>query len=106
MVKAVILIPTADNDGHPFSRRDWRELEQRLSQLAGGFTREGDVVGQWTGDDGRVYRDRSRRYVVALPSWMALPAFLEAARWTADWFRQEAIYIEVAGIPEVIPRAR
>jgi hypothetical protein len=59
------------------------------------------VVGAWE-SAGRRYRDRSRRYTLALGSWLDLPAWLDIVIWARERFRQEAIYIEVAGIPEII----
>lgn len=39
---------------------------------------------------------------MALASWTQLPQWLEVVRWARTKFRQEAIYVEVAGIPEII----
>ena len=101
VVKTVLLIPTRDNDGRPFPRSAWRELEQQLLALAGGFSRQDGFAGAWS-DGSRVYRDVSRQYIVSLASWTQFPAWLDIVRWARDRFRQEAIYIEVAGVPEII----
>ncbi len=100
MVKTMFLVPIRDNEGRPFPRSHWRELEQQLLQF-GGFSRTTGVAGTWT-DGGRIYRDTSRQYVVSLQSWTQIPAWLEIVRWARERFRQEAIYIEVAGVPEII----
>lgn len=100
MIRTVFLVPTQDNDGKPFTRTDWHELEQKLFQF-GGWSKTGPVEGAWS-DGNKVYRDRSRQYHVALASWTQLPEWLEVIRWTRTHFRQEALYIEVAGIPEII----
>lgn len=100
MIKTMFLVPTKDNDGQPFGRRDWQELEQKLLRF-GGFTSGGVVEGSWEAD-GRVYRDRSRTYIVSLESWTQLPEWLDVVRWVRATFRQEAVYIEIAGIPEII----
>lgn len=101
MVRTVILVPLKDNSGKVFPNNHWHELEQQLLQLAGGFSREGPVDGTWT-DGERVYKDRSRRYIVALDSWTKLPDWLAAVKWAKDRFNQEAMYIEVNGAPEIL----
>lgn len=50
----------------------------------------------------RTYRDTSAQYVVSLTSWTQLPEWLLIVRWARTRFRQEAIYVKVAGIPEII----
>lgn len=59
------------------------------------------VHGTWE-HGGRLYRDVSRQYVVSLTSWRQLPAWLELMDWVRQAFTQRAIYIEVAGVPEVL----
>ena len=100
MIKTEFLVPTRDNRGRPFPRSLWRRLEQQLIRF-GGFSRESGIVGAWE-FEGRQHRDRSRRYVVALASWTQLPAWLSLIQWVRQEFGQEAIYIEVAGVPEVL----
>ena len=101
MIKTETIIPTSDNDSVAFSRSAWRTLEGRLLEVGGGFTRE-PVMGGWADSTGRVYTDRSRRYTVALESWRDLGAWLAVVEWAVVTFRQEALYIEVAGVPEII----
>lgn len=100
MIKTLILVPIQDNEGQPFEPQAWTELEHKLLQF-GGFTDGGLVQGAWT-DNGQTYRDTNRRWEVALTSWTQLPVWLEVAQWTRTRFRQVAIYIEIAGIPEII----
>ncbi|MGH2584820.1 MAG: hypothetical protein ACRDJE_07905 [Dehalococcoidia bacterium] len=99
MIKTALVVPVRDNDGRSFSPRVWRELEARLLRF-GGYTIEVGVAGAWE-SGGRLYRDRSRRYTVALPSWFDVPAWLDVVVWARTRFRQEALYIEIAGIPEI-----
>ncbi|HEY3363976.1 MAG TPA: hypothetical protein VGK74_02835 [Symbiobacteriaceae bacterium] len=101
MIKTLLLVPIRDNDGRPFSPEDWKELEQKLLRNFGGFTDGGLVRGAWNGGD-TVYRDTNRRFEVALDSWTKAPQFLDLAHWTRTHFRQAALYIEVAGIPEIL----
>lgn len=67
----------------------------------GGFSRLASVRGTWA-FEGRTYRDTSRQYIVALNSWTQLPAWLDIARQISTLFQQEALYIEVAGVPEIL----
>lgn len=101
MIKAVVLVPLRDNDGRTFPRSAWRDLEARLQQF-GGFTRFPDVIGVWQASGGQLYRDRSRHYMVSLVSWRLLPAWLKSISWAQDRFAQEAMYVEIGNVPEVI----
>ncbi|ADU50188.1 hypothetical protein Tmar_0063 [Thermaerobacter marianensis DSM 12885] len=100
MVKATILVPVKDNDGRPFEWEAWQELQQRLLQF-GGYTDGGLVAGAWE-SEGRVYQDENRQFIIALSSWRDVPRFLDLAEWVRVRFRQEAVYIEIAGIPEIL----
>lgn len=100
MIETVVLIPIRDNQGRLFPRSLWRELEARLLYF-GGLTDAGEVRGVWRSGD-RVFRDRNRQLAVSLGSWKQLAAWLEVVEWARIAFRQEAIYIKVAGVPEII----
>lgn len=99
MIRTVLLVPEADNAGALFPRPDWSELETRLQEW-GGFTREPNVTGVWV-SGGRRFEDISRRYVVALAGWWDLPRWLAMVDWARERFRQDAMYVEVAAVPEV-----
>ncbi|MBA2449999.1 MAG: hypothetical protein H0V51_18425 [Chloroflexi bacterium] len=101
MIGTSFLIPIRDNEGRPFLPSQWRALHQRLLVEFGGYTRVSNVQGAWE-DRGRVYRDRNRQYLVSLESWTQLPAWLDLVRWARQTFRQEAIHVEVAGVPEIL----
>ncbi|MEX0781832.1 MAG: hypothetical protein WD557_04215 [Dehalococcoidia bacterium] len=100
MIKTLILIPEHDNDGTPFEAGTFREFEAQLRQIEGGFSMRAGIVGEWQG-----FRDANREYTVAIESWLDLGAWLSVAVAAIELFRQQAIYIEVAGVPEVISRA-
>ncbi|MGI8553110.1 MAG: hypothetical protein ACR2PL_20335 [Dehalococcoidia bacterium] len=102
MIKTVVLIPLRDNEDQPFDVDLWRELHTRLLQF-GGISRTAGVEGTWE-YQGRVYHDESYQYRVSLRSWDDLPLWLAVIHWAQDAFRQEALYIEVAGVPEIIGR--
>lgn len=101
MIKALVLVPIQDNDGRAFGRKDWDALEQRFVQAFGGFTGGQTVSGAWA-DNGVIYRDKSLRYEIALESWRNVTEFLQIVDWIKVHFRQIAIYIEIAGIPDII----
>jgi hypothetical protein len=105
MIKTLLLVPVRANDGRPFPPGAWRTLHERLRAF-GGFSRLDNVRGEWV-SEGRVFRDRSHQYTVSLDSWLDVPAWLEVVTWARELFGQEALYIEVAGVPEIIgpPRA-
>ena len=98
MMKTVVIVPVRDNDGRPFPASVWLELEDRLRRF-GGFTRD-RVLGEWV-EQGRVYRDRSRRYTVSM-SARHLGAWVDLVLWAREAFRQEAMYIEINGVPEIL----
>jgi hypothetical protein len=100
VIEAVVLIPEAGNTGDTYSPRLWRRLEDRLIARFGGFSVAGNVCGAWRSQE-RLYTDVSRQYVVALASWWHLPAWPQLVDWARTTFRQEALYVKVAGIPEV-----
>jgi hypothetical protein len=99
VIETVLFVPLTDNEGGRFGRRDWDALEGRLVAF-GGFSRTANVQGRWY-DSGRIYADTSRQYVVALASWWQLPIWLEIVDWARVIFRQEALYVKVAGIAEI-----
>lgn len=101
MVKTTFLVPINDNEGKDFHASDWRKLESMLIEAFGGFSRTRGVHGEWK-YQGKVYRDISRQYSVSLESWHHLPAWLDIIKWAREHFRQEALYVEVAGVPEIM----
>ena len=99
LIETLILVPVRDNNGRGFPPSLWRDLQDRLLAF-GGYTRRGGIAGAWPGA-ARVYHDQSRQYEVSLASWADFAAWFEVVRWVRTAFRQEAIYIKVAGIVEV-----
>jgi hypothetical protein len=100
MIEVMFLVPVRDNTGGALRRQFWRMLRQRLRRTFGRYSERRNVVGSWT-HAGRVYRDRSREFTVAITSWAQLPAWLALIEWVRVEARQEALYIRVAGIPEI-----
>lgn len=102
MIKTLLYVPVADNEGRQFTIDQWSALEAKLAQF-GGYSFQADVHGAWI-DQGVVYRDENRAYSVALGSIRLLPAWVEVVEWALVTFVQEALYVEVNGVPEVIRR--
>lgn len=101
MIKTAIYLPEANNDGQPFLDSVWAEVQHRLVAAFGGFTTQAGLSGTWVARGGRVYSDRNIAYYVSvgvrqLPEWVAF------AEWALAAFEQEAMYVEVAGTPEVL----
>lgn len=104
-IKTLFLVPEVDNDGQPFTREDWRWLDQQLRPFGGWSVRPG-VQGAWRSEARRRWMwDVSREVTVSLASWRDLPGWLRVVRRVGARFGQDALYCEVAGIPEIIPTA-
>src|SRR5437762_5483355 len=95
LTKAVLLIPMRDNDGRAFRHTDLARLERQLTTTIGGYTRRNRIRGGWA-DDGRVYRDESYEYTVGLESFRQVAPLVALVDWALVYFRQEAIYLEIA----------
>lgn len=90
-----LLLPVADNDGHPFPTDAIASFETHLLALAGGFTRKGRVAGVWRDPDGRVFRDTSRLYSLTVPREAAARIASSIDRFVRDAFRQQASFVEL-----------
>jgi len=103
MIETYFLLPQQDNDGNPFPRAKFQALRERIISEFGGLTVEEDhSTGYWKGDDGRLYADRNAKYIIAVESLTQIPAVLDLVRWVRKEFQQEAIYLNIAGIAEII----
>jgi len=97
-----LLIPQADNDGRAFSEEEVADFEADLIDIFGGFSREtAPVVGGWA-HEGRVYRDLSFRYVLAVGSIADGAKVAEAVKVAKARFAQEAIFVQYLGLSEVL----
>ncbi len=102
MIKARLLVPLTDNTGAAFSEAHLWRLAEQIVETFGGFTSDRELDGAWSSPDGRLHLERVREYEVALDSWFQVAAFLDLARWARAHFEQEAIYLEINGVPEII----
>lgn len=92
------LVPVSDNDGLAFPEAGFAAFEDLLVDLAGGFTRHGDVTGAWRSPSGQLFRDRSRSYSVTVPADRAEGVAANIHRVVTDQFRQEAVMIEATPV--------
>jgi hypothetical protein len=88
------LVPVSDNTGELFSEGNFAALEDLLVDVAGGFTRRGDVSGAWRSPNGELFRDHSRSYSVTVPTDRAEDVASTIHRVITNRFRQEAAMIE------------
>lgn len=103
MIKAIVLIPLRLNDGTLVPVGTVIEFYARVFALSpSGHTRRPGASGSWRDDDGSVFTDDLTEFIFALPSWRDVSAFLSLVDWARVEMQQEAMYIEVMGVPEVL----
>jgi len=93
-------VPITTNDGTRVPREFFKKFEARLIELAGGFSEDGIVNGCWMDEDRTVYRDRSKRYIVATHE-ANLGAVKELILEIGKKLRQRAMYFEVVADSEI-----
>jgi hypothetical protein len=64
MVKIITLIPLTYNDGQRIPIHVYREFENEILQITGGFSIDGITAGAWM-DNNELFRDRSKKYIIA-----------------------------------------
>jgi hypothetical protein len=102
MVELTILIPIADNDGKTFAPAHHQVWERYIVETFGGFSLlPGSVVGAWS-DDGTVFNDHARAYIIAVVGLLSIADKLRiAVRYAAQHYQQRTIYVRYLGISEV-----
>ncbi len=90
-----VLVPVHGNDGRPFSPTAFERFEQFLLDLAGGFSRRGEVEGCWRAPDGNTMRDRSRSYVVTFDERDAEDGASRIDTYVQSNFDQLATFVEL-----------
>lgn len=105
MILASVLIPETDNTGNEVLPETIERLCNHLLRDFGGFSKTPGVIGAWRTNIGgreRVFHDRLCRYDVALDSWLALPLFIDFITHAQQVLHQQAMYVTIAGIPEIL----
>ncbi|HKO58893.1 MAG TPA: hypothetical protein VJ276_23705 [Thermoanaerobaculia bacterium] len=90
-----ILVPLADNEGRSFPLGLFEYFEALLLDVAGGFTRRGDVEGMWRSPDGHVFRDHSRAYALTLLENDTDNTVAAVDSFIRDQFHQEDTFLEL-----------
>jgi hypothetical protein len=107
MLERTIIVPAVDNDGHALTARR-HAIERELCAIAGGFTVD-RVQGTWL-DNGRLYRDKSYRYTLAVDAAHDAAIVERLPAWCAA-LRQLALYTSVRQsdvrfvLPATVPAA-
>ncbi len=105
MIVTTIYLPIRGNDGKPFDGEIRQRIRARLVAEFGSYSINPGQHGAWT-EQGTTYRDESEALVVALASWLELPRWFEFVRFIQTELAQISMYIEIAGIPEVVDMRR
>lgn len=95
-VHVSLLVPTRDNNDHPFTEDEFETFENVLLETAGGFTRFSNVRGAWRAPDGSIMRDESRAYGATIPEDGADARIAALDAFIREHFRQEAAFIETS----------
>ena len=101
MIMTTIFLPIRDNQGQPFGPEKRQHIRARLVSEFGSYSINPGQHGAWT-EQGTTYLDESEALVVALASWLDIPRWFEFVRFIQTELNQLAMYIEIAGIPEVV----
>lgn len=101
MFEVVILIPVADNNGVAFTEAHDAEFEQFVVGLFGGYSWRGERPGGWI-DGGKIYRDVSREFVIAVRRLAEGFRVHRVAIKAKCHYRQLAIYVSYLGQAEII----
>jgi hypothetical protein len=109
VVECAFLIPLVrDSDRRPHQSSCWNALQDALFERFGGSTGPDliyravrPVRGEYRSESGERVSDESWRYLVAVPR-SDLDELRSILRRAANTFDQEAIYLTVAGIVELV----
>ncbi len=103
MIEVHILIPLTSNEGVTFTQEHHQAFEGVLLDRFGGFSRlPGSVVGGWRNADGKVFRDFSVTYSVAIASIMQAGPLAKVVAFAKNHYRQESLYIRYLGQAEIV----
>jgi hypothetical protein len=90
------------SDGKPHARKTWAWLERELFAFEGATWSDKPYPGFYLDPDtGEQVRDRSYKYVVAIPR-ARVDELRELLRRACRQFQQKAIYLSVAGHVEFV----
>jgi hypothetical protein len=100
MIQIITLIPTNYNDGQRIPAKVFRKFEDKLLEIAGGFSIDGIMAGGWM-DNNELYRDRSRKYIIAVANNKKLKEIRQAVIEIGRELGQKAMYFEIKRDAEI-----
>lgn len=92
MTRYTLHVPAFYNDGSLVGDVVLHDIEARIIDIAGGFTRTSGMGG-WRTDDGRVYLEQVYLYAVDSDDPEVPGKLHRLAERVADALRQEAVYL-------------
>lgn len=96
MIEFTIYWPVLrDSNKTPHCPTLWESWENRLIDIAGGFSYAGEASGAWRDSSGRIVRDISRIYRVAIESARE-SAIFDAIRHYRPLFDQNCVYVAIS----------
>lgn len=104
LIETYILIPTHYNNGKPIEEAKIERIELEYLEKFGGVTIEYNASkGLWKDpSNGKIYPDHHHKFITAIGGWHQVPDLLKIAEDIKKELHQEAIYINIAGIPDFI----
>jgi hypothetical protein len=100
MMLIITLIPTNYNDGQRIPIQVFRRFEDKLIEIAGAFSIDGITAGGWM-DNNELYRDRSRKYMIAVANNKKLKEIRQAVIEIGRELGQKAMYFEIKRDAEI-----
>jgi hypothetical protein len=101
MIKVTALIPKNYNDGQRIPNKAYRFFENKLIQIAGGFSNDGATIGSWMDDNNEIYKDRSLRYIITVRTNKQIKEVKQAVIEIGKELGQKAMYIEIIRDAEI-----
>jgi hypothetical protein len=92
MVKIITLIPLNYNNGERIPIQEYREFEDELLRINGGFSIDGITAGSWM-DNNELFRDRSRKYIIVTED-ERVEEIREVVTRMGQKLKQKAMYFE------------
>lgn len=103
MINIDILIPVSDNEGETFTQEHHLAFERVILDHFEGFSRPfGVALGGWKDPTGKVYRDLSITYRIAVPSITAAASLAKIIDFAKAHYRQLSIFVSYLGLSEVL----
>lgn len=101
MIEVQVFIPLKSNEGKAFDQAHHMGFEAFVLERFGGISLlPGQVAGSWM-DEGKIYHDQTRVYLIAMVSLLEAASLNEVLGFAKIHYRQEAIYFRYLGQSEI-----